>query len=77
MQVKLTINIESGNHSFQDGKEVYQLEKILRNIMWSLAEGSGTGSLCAEANGPKPPVVAQLAGGDTWCVTRTAQRLSF
>ena len=45
MRVQLTINIDSGNDSFQDGKEVYQLEKILRNIMWSLAEGGGTGSL--------------------------------
>ena len=31
----------------------------------------------AWANYPKPPVVAQLAGGDTWRVTRTAQRQSF
>jgi hypothetical protein len=50
MQVKLTINIESGNDSFQDGNEAIQLEKILRDIIWSLALGGGTGSLY-DANG--------------------------
>jgi hypothetical protein len=45
MRVQLTINIDSGNDSFQDGNEVQQLNKILQNIMWSLSSGGGTGSL--------------------------------
>lgn len=45
MRVQLTINIDSGNDSFQDGNEVRQLNKILQNIMWSLSEGGGTGSI--------------------------------
>lgn len=45
MRVQLTINIDSKNDSFQDGNEVVQLEKILRDIIWSLALCGGTGSL--------------------------------
>lgn len=51
MRVQLTINIDSGNDSFQDDpligdlNRVHQLEKILRNIIRSLYEGGGTGSV--------------------------------
>ena len=44
-RVKLTINIYSGNDSFQDGHWIPQIKKILQNIMWSVSEGGGTGSL--------------------------------
>ena len=44
-RVKLTIEIDSGNDSFQDGHWIPQINKILQNIMWSVSEGGGTGSL--------------------------------